>query len=102
MGRWPRVGRLPLSDNGNRLNLEGEPMRPHEMFGVVLRGFGVWFLYRGIDFVAMTLLKTTEGSISSPYTLIEEKVLAAFYLALGMIVLGFASHIIHLIYPGER
>jgi len=86
----------------SRLNLEGEPMRPHEMFGVVLRGFGVWFLYRGIEYVAVTLLKTAEGSISSPYTLTEEKILAAFYLALGMIVLGFASHIVRLVYPGER
>ena len=77
-------------------------MRPHEMFGVVLRGFGVWFLYRGIDYVAVTLLKTAEGSISSPSTLTEDKMFAAFYLALGMIVLGFASHIVHLVYPGDR
>lgn len=77
-------------------------MRPHEMFGVVLRGFGVWFLYRGIDYAVMTLLKTAEGSISSPITLTEEKVFAGFYLALGMIVLGLASHIVHLVYPGER
>ena len=77
-------------------------MRPHEMFGVVLRGFGIWFLYRGIEYVAVTLLKTAEASISSPYTLTDEKILAAFYLALGMIVLGFASHIVRLVYPGER
>ena len=77
-------------------------MRPHEMFGVVLRGFGVWFLFRGIEYVTVTLLKTVDGSISSPSTLTEDKVFAALYLALGLIVLGFASYIVHLVYPGER
>ena len=63
-------------------------MRPHELFGVVLRVFGIWFLYRGIEYVAVTLLKAADGSISSPYTLTEDKVFAAFYLALGMIGLS--------------
>ena len=77
-------------------------MRPHEMFGVVLRVFGIWFLYRGIEYVAVTLLKMADGAVFSPSALTEDKVFAAFYLVLGMIVLGFASHIVHLVYPGER
>lgn len=77
-------------------------MRPHEMFGVVLRGFGVWFLFRGIEYAALTLVKTVEGSFPAPSTLTEDKVFAVLYLALGMIVLGFASQIVRLVYPSER
>jgi len=76
-------------------------MRPHELFGVVLRGFGVWFLYRCLDYVVGTLLKAAYGSFFPSSTLTEEKVFAAFYLALGVIVLGFASRITRLIYPGS-
>ena len=73
-------------------------MRPRELFGVVLRVLGIWFLTRGAYYTFFTVLKSAGVPTSSEVPVTEDKLIAAFYFVIGLIILILGDHIVRLIY----
>jgi hypothetical protein len=73
-------------------------MRSHDYFGVALRVFGIWFLYKAgydIVFLGVKLAGLVPNSLTSTS---EYKWFIAYYLAAALIAFVYTDHIVKLIY----
>ena len=73
-------------------------MQPRDLFGVVVRSFGLWFITDGIRTMYIVLLRTAGMNTASSISMAEEKLGTAYWFILGMGLLLLADHIARLVY----
>jgi hypothetical protein len=73
-------------------------MQARDLFGVALRILGVWFFIQaGADLIFLLLrLNNVLEKVSTQTT--QDKFFVAFYLAVAMVAIGMADHIVRLVY----
>jgi len=79
-------------------------MKPRDLFGVAIRGIGIWILTQAAywGFYAFLKLQTTMGNPSIPPQ--EDAAMAVFYLVLGILLIVLADSIVRAVYgaPSKR
>lgn len=77
-------------------------MRARDLFGVGLRLMGVWFLYNASYAGFYLGMKQANLPLNSQVSMTQDKLLVAFYLTLGFILLVLANKIVALCYGPDR
>lgn len=77
-------------------------MRARDLFGVGLRLMGVWFLYNACYAGLYLGMKQVDLPLNSQVSMTQDKLLVAFYLALGFVLLVLANRIVALCYGPEK
>ncbi len=77
-------------------------MSPRDLFGVVVRGIGVWTCIQGVTAAYYAILKTVQIAPVSSISPAYDRLMAAFYLALGLGLIVLADYFVRLIYGARR
>lgn len=73
-------------------------MRARDLFGVVVRGIGVWMMTQAAYWAFFAVMKSNPSFGNPRVPQQEDVAMAVFYVALGLVLLGLADPIVRLIY----
>lgn len=73
-------------------------MGPRDWFGVFLRGLGVYQVVLATYYSFFVFIKLAGASTNSTAPILEDKLFAGYYFAVGLVLIILADQIVSLIY----